>query len=326
MVQQELGKSFVVQAGYVATRSIRQLAFVDINASQIPFTNRDTQPLFQKWGRTAATTFLEPVGTGHYDSLQASVERRFSGGFLFKANYTWGHAINYVDNSSATAAIQSFAYMNLNRATTSFDRTHNLGINSIWDLPVGTGRRWLSDKGALSYIVGGWQINSVVSAMSGRAFNVTGDTCSAAWPGNSPTMVDIVGSPQKIGSADAWYDPTAFAQPYDPNNPGSCAQRLGNSGFNNLRGPSLFNWDFGLFRDFPIKERMHLQFRMEAFNFTNTPHLDVPDSSLADAGAFDPVTGRVTSQGDFMRITGVADLAREGIDERQIRFGLRLSF
>ena len=89
----------VVQAGYVATRSIRQLGFIDINASQIPFTNRDTQPLFQKWGRTAATTFLQPVGTGHYDSLQASVERRFSGGFLFKANYTWGQAINFVDNS-----------------------------------------------------------------------------------------------------------------------------------------------------------------------------------------------------------------------------------
>ncbi len=324
-LQKELGLGFVVQAGYVATRSTRQLGFVDINASQIPFTNRATQPLYQKWGRTATTTFLEPVGTGHYDSLQASVERRFTGGFLLKANYTWGHAINYVDNSSYAAAIQSFSYMNMNRASTGFDRTHNLGINSLWDLPVGTGGRWLANKGALSYVVGGWQVNNVVSVMSGRPFNVTGD-CSAGWPGNSPTMADVIGSPQKIGSPDAWYDPTAFAQVYDRNNPGSCAQRLGNSGFNNLRGPGLFNWDFGVFRDFPIKERVHIQFRMEAFNFTNTPHFDVPDSSLGDAGAFDPVTGRVTSQGDFMRITGVTDLAREGIDERQFRVGLRISF
>ena len=60
MVQKELGKGLVVQAGYVANRSMRQLGFLDINASQIPFTNRDTQPLLQQWGRTATTTFLEP--------------------------------------------------------------------------------------------------------------------------------------------------------------------------------------------------------------------------------------------------------------------------
>lgn len=325
MVQKELGKGLVVQAGYVANRSIRQLGFVDINASQIPFTNRNTQPLLQQWGRTASTTFLEPVGTGHYDSLQASLDKRFSNGFMFKANYTWGHAINYVDNSSGTPNIQSSSYGYLNRASTGFDRTQNLGITSVWDLPFGKGRRWLADNGAVSYVVGGWQVNNVVSAMTGVPFNVWGD-CSAGWPGNSPTMTDIVGTPNKIGSTDAWYDPGAFAEVYDHANPGSCAQRLGNSGYNNLRGPGLFNWDFGVFRDFPIKERMHLQFRMEAFNFTNTPHLAVPDNYLGDAGGFDPVTGRVTSQGDFMKITGVSDLAREGIDERQFRLGLRISF
>jgi Carboxypeptidase regulatory-like domain len=324
-VQKELGRGFTVQAGYVATRSIRQLGFVDINASQIPFTNRGTQPLLLQWGRTAATTFLEPLGTGHYDSLQASVERRFTGGLLFKANYTWGHAINFVDNSSNAAAIQSFSYLGMNRATTGFDRTQNLGISSVWDLPVGNGRPWLSGKGAVSYIVGGWQVNNVVSVMSGHPFNVTGD-CGAGWPGNSPTMADTLGSPQKIGSTESWYDPTAFAQVYDPANPGSCAQRLGTSGFNNLRGPGIFNWDFGVFREFAIKEKVRVQFRMESFNFTNTPHLDIPDNSLGDAGAFNPATGRVTNQGDFMKITGVADLAREGIDERQFRFGLRFVF
>ncbi len=325
MVQKELGRGLVVQAGYVGNRSIRQLGFVDINASQIPFTNRDTQPLYQQWGRTAATTFLEPVGTGHYDSLQASLDKRFSNGFMLKANYTWGHAINYVDNSSGSPQIQSSAYSNLNRASTGFDRTQNLGLTSVWDLPFGKGRHWLSDKGAVSYVAGGWQINNVVSAMTGVPFNVWGD-CGAGWPGNNPTMTDIVGTPNKIGSTESWYDPSAFAQVYDSKNPGSCAQRLGNSGYNNLRGPGLFNWDFGVFRDFPIKERMHLQFRLEAFNFTNTPHLGVPDNYLGDAGGFDPVTGRVTSQGDFMKITGVNDLAREGIDERQFRLGLRLSF
>ena len=331
-LQKEIGLGFTAQAGYVATRSTRQLGFVDINAAQIPFTSNNTRPLYQQFGRTAQTVFMEPLGTGHYDSLQASLQRRFIKGLMVQANYTWSHAINFVDNSDYTPNIQSFAYMNMNRATTGFDRTHNLAVTSVWDLPLGKGQRWLADKGALSYIVSGWQINNVISAMSGPPFNVWGD-CGASWPGNNPTMVDIVGKPRKLNNPDMWYDIGGFAEVYDPAHPGSCLPRLGNSGFNNLRGPGLFNWDFGVFRDFPIKERMHIQFRLESFNFTNHPHYDWPnspsgnfDNYLGDAGAIDPATGRITQQGDFMRVTGVTNLAREGIDERQFRVGLRISF
>ncbi len=326
-LQKELGWGFTGQAGYVATRSVRQLGYVDINASQVPYTNQLTQPLFQKWGRTAGTTFLQPLGTGHYDALQASLQRRFSKGLMIAVNYTYSHAINFVDNSSYTPAIQSFAYSNLNRATTGFDRTHNLQITNIWDLPFGRGRQWALHNGLLNQLVSGWQLNNIFNIMTGLPFNVTGN-CDPSWPGNSPTMVDIIGSPRKIGSSSGyWYDPSAFADTYDPNNPGSCQPgRLGTSGFNNLRGPGVFNWDFGVFRDFTITERLHLQFRAEASNFTNTPHFANPDNSLGDANSFDPKTGRVTDPGSFMTIQGVQDLAREGIDERQFRFGLRLSF
>src|SRR6266851_6654364 len=122
-LQKELGWGFTAQAGYVATRSVRQLGFVDINAAQIPFTNIDSEPLYQKWGRTAATTFLEPLGTGHYDSLQASLTRRFNKGLMMNVNYTFGKAINLVDASSGQPNIQSLSYLNLNRAPTGYDRT-----------------------------------------------------------------------------------------------------------------------------------------------------------------------------------------------------------
>jgi hypothetical protein len=327
MLQKELGHGFVGQLGYVATRSTRQLGYIDINASQIPFTNRNTQPLLQQFGRTAATTFIAPVGTGKYDSLQASLERRFSAGLLLNLHYTWGKALSIQDSGNTTGfvPIQSQYYLHLNRTTPNYDRTHNLEITNVLELPFGKGKRWATDKGALTHIVSGWQVNNIFSVMGGAPFNVTGD-CDAAWPGNSPTMADIVGTPERIKSPDRWYDPGGFAQVYDPSNPGSCATRLGNSGFGNLRGPGIFNWDFGIFRDFAVTEKVHVQFRAEAFNFTNTPHYDLPDSSLGDAGGFNPATGQVTEQGDFMAITGVTNLAREGIDERQFRFGVRISF
>jgi len=332
-LQKGFGWGFTGEAGYVGTRSIRQLGFIDINAGQIPFTNRTTQPLLQQWGRTAATTFLEPLGTGHYDSLQASLKRRFTKGLMLNVNYTWGKSINFVDSSSATPNIQSQSYLKMNRAPTGFDITHNIAITSVWDLPFGRGQKWLGGKGALAPVVSGWQINNLISAFGGTPFTVWGD-CGAAWPGNSPPMSKSFGKPKKIGSTSGfWYDPLAFGETYDPNNPGSClAGSLGNNGFNNLRGPGVFNWDFGLFRDFAVKEQLHIQFRAEAFNFTNTPHFcsNALDYYLGDAGAYDPTTGRVTDPGTFMQlnggINGNCDLAREGIDERQFRLGIRFQW
>ena len=58
---------------------------------------------------------------------------------------------------------------------------------------------------------------------------------------------------------------------------------------------------------------LKLQFKLEAFNFTNTPHLALPDNFVGDGS-------------DFMTITGTQSLAREGIDERQFRIGFRLVF
>ena len=327
-LQKELGKGFTAQAGYVATRSVRQLGFIDINASQVPYTNQATQPLFQQWGRTAATTFLEPLGTGHFDSLQASLKRRFSAGLMLNVNYTWSKSINFVDASSGTPYIQSQQYLKMNRALTGFDIPQNLAVTSLWELPFGKGKRWLDNSGMLAKIVSGWQVNNLVSIFDGTPFNVVG-SCGAGWPGNSPTMANLFGSPKKVGDRSGyWYDPLAFGQTYDPNNPGSCAEgALGNSGFNNLRGPSVFNWDFGVFRDFPISERFHLQFRAESFNFTNTPHFCNPDNDLGNANGFDPQTGRVTDPGTFMTLdNGVCDLARAGVDQRQFRFGLRFQF
>ncbi len=320
-LQKELGWGFTGEAGYVGTRSVRQLGFVDINAAQLPFQPNatDTEPLFQQWGRTAATTFLEPLGTGHYDSLQASLKRRFTKGLMLNANYTWGKSINFVDASSGTPNIQSQVYMRMNRAPTGFDITHNLAITSVYDLPFGKGQKWLSSKSALTPVVSGWQLNNLISVFSGTPFTVFGD-CDPHWPGNNPPMSNRIGKLNKIGSTSGfWYDPSSFGDTVDPNTGACIAGSLGNNGFNNLRGPGIFNWDLGIFRDFAIKEQLHMQFRAEAFNFTNTPHFcsAALDNFLADGSDFMTFNGG---------INGNCDLAREGIDERQFRLGLRFQW
>jgi hypothetical protein len=307
-LQRELPWGFTAQAAYVATRSIRTLGLVDINAGQIIGAGESGRPLVAKFGRTAATIFLQPVGTAHYDSLQTQLQRRFSAGLSLTVNYTYGKAMTPLENSDGTPEIQALSYMARNYAVASTDRTHNLGITNIWQLPFGKGRHYLSDRGALSHIVGGWQVNNLVSIMSGPPFAVYADGTSLNLPGSTQYADQVKSTVNKLGgtgSDSPYYDQSAFAD--------VTAARFGNTRRNLLRAPGLFNWDFGLFREFTFTERWRLQFRMESFNFTNTPHLGTPDNSVGDGP-------------DFMTITSTNNLAREGIDERQFRFGLRLVF
>jgi hypothetical protein len=119
-----------------------------------------------------------------------------------------------------------------------------------------------------------------------------------------------------VGRGRPYFDPFAFAPVTDP--------RFGTSGFNSLRGPGVANWDFGLFREFAVSERWRLQFRAEAFNFTNTPHFANPGTNVSSMSLFPD--GTIRDLGGYSEITSTFNLAREGIDERQFRFGLRISW
>jgi hypothetical protein len=305
-IQKKLAFNFVGQAAYVATREIRKLGYLDINAGQEIGRGNAGRPLNQRFGRIGATTFIMPVGNGQYNALQASLERRFSSGLQLAVNYTWSKAIGYVDNSDSRPSIQALAYYDRNRSVRGFDRTHVAHLSGIWELPLGKGRRWLT-AGLMSYIAGGWQINSLLSLMSGTPFSVQAPATTLDMPGSTQTA-DLVKSevtkPGAIGRGQLWFDTGAFQAP--------SLGRFGNTGFNILRGPGLVNWDFGLFREFAFNERVRLQFRAESFNFSNTPHFANPGNTIGDA--------------NFGQITGVTSLAREGLDERQFRFGLRFSF
>jgi hypothetical protein len=306
-VQRELPWKMTGEVAYVATHSTRQLGLVDINAGQVIGAGDDGKPLLQQFGRTASTVFLEPVGRGNYNALQAKLQRRFADGFSLGVNYTWGKGMSDNENSSFTPAVQAVPYFSRNYAPISTDRRHNLSITSIWELPFGPGRAHLTE-GVAGAILGGWQINNLVSMISGPPFSVLADDTSLNLPGSTQTADQVKTDVEKLGGSGPdhpYYDQAAFADVTEA--------RFGTSGYNTLRGPGVFNWDFGLTREFTITKVIKVQFKMEAFNFTNTPHLAVPDNFVGDGS-------------DFMTITSVQDLAREGIDERQFRLGFRVVF
>lgn len=315
-LQKELRWGFVGEVGYVATPQVRQMGFRELHYADIG-TGSAGRQLFKRFGRTGNTRLATPLGGTHYDSLQARLQRRFSSGYSVDVAYTWGKSITNSgeNNSDRTLDSNIPEFLHLNRRVSGFDRRHNLQISHITELPFGRGRRWLSDTHpVLAALVSGWQVNGILSFMSGTPFSVTASGTSLNAPGNSQ-RADLVKEPRIVGGIgpDApYFDPTAFRPVEEP--------RFGTAGFNLLTGPAVRSWDFGLFRNFRIHEEVQLQFRMEAFNFTNTPQFDNPSGNRVNVSRvrFNP-DGTIQDRRGFGSITSARG-------ERAFRFGLRLSF
>ena len=308
-LQQDIGWGFTLQGAYVATRAIRQTANVNINAGEVGLGNPGRA--LARFGRIANINMLVPFNTATYDSFQAQINRRLNPDAQIGLTYTFSKAMGYADNSDSGLTFHSVSQWARNRALSSFDRTHNLQLFGVYALPFGAGKRWAT-SGPASWFAGGWQLNGIMTRMSGTPFTITSAGTSLNAPGNTQTA-DLVGPVRILGGVGrgaSWFDPTAFAP--------VTAVRYGTLGRNTMRGPSVFNFDASLFRDFKITERFKLQFRTEVFNLTNTPAFNNPGSNASSP------TRR--ADGSIINNNGFSEITSAQGTERQIRFALKLTF
>jgi hypothetical protein len=205
------------------------------------------------------------------------------------------------NGAGGSAAVQNFYNIKEDWGVSSYDITHNLSASIMYELPAGKGKRVLN-KGPLSYILGDWQVNTITALRSGQPYNldVLGDVAnignSVGWW--SYARPNLVGDPHVANpTSQEYYNPAAFSIPVNS---------FGNFGKNVLRSAPVYNVDFSLFKMFPIRENVKLEFRAEAFNVFNIQNLGVPgvDIGTPDAGV----------------VTSVA------VPPRQIQFGLKLRF
>ena len=308
ILQREMPWNLVGSVGYVGTRSVRQLIGININAAQFPGSGNVGLPLYVLFGRTAGTTVYKNMAGSAYNSLQATLDRRFTNGVMMKLAYTWGKAIDLSDDSAGGLTWNAASQFARNRALAGYDRTHTFRFASVAELPFGAGKRWANQNRAARVLLGGWQINGIFSCYSGTPFTVTSSGTTLNAPGNTQTADQVKPAVAKLGGVgpgQPYFDPTAFAPVNEV--------RFGNAGRTSLRGPGVVNLDAGLFRQFRLSERWKMQFRAESLNLTNTPHFANPDSSATSS--------------TFMIINSTAgqDNNLEG-QARQIRFAMRISF
>ena len=317
-MQKQLPGGFTAQAGYVASRQIHISQILNLNAGQVLGAGTAGQPYFQKFGRTANTEQLGPVGTNKYDSLQSTLARRFANGVQVNLSYTWSKVIGICcdELSDGSPRVQALSYFNLNRALMPFDRTHNFTASFVAELPFGRGKSMLNGGGVASAIAGGWQVNGVLVMYSGSPFTVTASDTTLLGGGGNQRADQIKPTVRTLGDPASWFDPLAYAP--------VTGARFGTSGYNSLRGPGTKNLDFSVYRTFKVTERIGVQFRAEAFNFTNTPHFSNPSANASNL-QLNP-DGSVKNLGGFTTISTTSGIGRDGVDERVLRFGLRISF
>jgi hypothetical protein len=310
--------SWVGEVAYVGSREVNKLGILEQNWAPIGGGSAGRQ-LVQKFGRTAGTLLIAPVGDTNYNSMQAKLNRRFRDGFQVGVSYTLQRSNSIAGasrGSDGQPRVRIPDLLHLNQGLSDLDRTHNLHIRAIVELPFGQGRRWLNAPSVASAILGGWQVNSVMSFYSGTPFTVTTNTgpLNAAGSINqnpADRVVDEVRILGGVGRGNSYFDPLAFVPVTEA--------RLGNSGFNSLRGPGVRQIDLGVFRRIQFG-RTNLTLRVEAFNLENRPHFNNPGANV-NSLRLNP-DGTVRDLNGFTEITGT----RGQKSERQLRVGVRIGF
>jgi hypothetical protein len=294
-------KSWIMSAGYVATRSVDPISTLNENWGPIGAGNAG-EILNALYGRASATYMIGTQGTTKYDSLQAKAEHRFANGYQIGATYTFAKGEGYAGTGSTLPQVAIPYDFRLNYGALSGIAHHAVGLTWIADSPFGKGKKYLQN-GLAGKALGGWQFNAVSILRSGTPFTVTDSNTTLNAAGSSQ-FGNCLSPPNQLGNIYQWYDKTAFGHP--------ASGTFGTCGTNSLWGPGLINVDTALNRTFVVSERITIKFSAEGFNIANTPHHSNPTASV--------------SSGTFMQALGIANTGREGIDERTFRLGLRVGW
>ena len=313
-IQRELRQNLALDLAYAGTKGTK-LYTPGSNLNQVPpellgppaqFGGRTSQQRrpFPEFQNIAYNTFGV---SSIYHSLQAKLEHRFSAGLTFLGSYTWSKALDNGsglfpgDNPSVSSSfrLQNRYNMRGERSLAADDQAHRFVASATYDLPWGPGRPFLNSSSLWAKMFGSWHLGGIALMRSGLPFGVDSTQNTTDSQGGRQRANRVGDGPLDRGrrTLDRFYDITAFVNPPP--------YQFGNSARNVLRAPGLVNFDLMLAKNFPITERIRLDFRTEAFNLTNTPAFGFPGATLGTAQM------------------GVISSASDG---RQIQFALKLSF
>ncbi|MEO6805594.1 MAG: carboxypeptidase-like regulatory domain-containing protein [Edaphobacter sp.] len=254
-------------------------------------------------------TYRNNSGDTNYNALEAKVEQRFSHGVSFLFAYTHSKLIDDASsvfsstvlsspNTSSLVAADTFRPY-LERDSSSGDMANVTSFSGTYDLPAGRGH-WFASSGVGNALLGGWELNTILTLQSGMPVTVTQSTNNNSFAGFALQRPNIVGNsslPASQRTPAHYFNTAAFAT--------APQFVIGTASRNPVRGPAYRDLDLALVKHTKLIEGMDMEFRAEMFNLTNTPEFSQPNGSFGSA-AFGSITSTTT-------------------DPRVVQFALRLS-
>ena len=286
MLQYALTSQDSIQAGYVGSVGRHIEAFSGTNnPSQILPPGTPITPYLAFPDFANGASYDQTAGTASYNSLQTKYERRFSHGFNMLAGYTWARTLTDAGDLLSNGGVGGFRApqitgISYDRGLASFNINHSFVASGTYQLPIGSGKAFLSDlHGPAQLLLGGWIANGILTLNSGPPQYIPCQTTTTATTGTCYADVIPGVTKYRSGGPAHYYNPAAFNDP-------PVATTIGNSdlaplgGSNTqVNGPGFHNLDFSIFKEFRVTDTTRLQFRAEAFNLTNTPSFNLPSNN-----------------------------------------------
>lgn len=308
-IQQQLGSKVVAQIAYVGSKGTKLFQFLDINQpSQSQITAADLANGVSSYGvpRPYSNLFYinqeKSSANSIYHSLQASLRTSGWHGLSSQANLVWSHSIDDASDLEDFEPNQAQPTNSTNPAgdwgNSSFDIRRRFTWNFTYQFP-----KW---SGQWSKLKSGWGFDGVVNLQDGQPWHLNyefqGDYSGAGEGFDRP---DVIGPINYSSNPAQYLDLTAFAAPcsWNPNlNPGATdesncvagTRHFGSERRNSLKGPSFKEFNYSVFKDTNVTERVTLQIRADFFNLFNHPNFSSPllPNFIGDIGAPDAASGR----------------------------------
>ena len=284
--QYEFMENWLAEVAYVGSAGRNLLTLTNIGTG-----NDEGGPGSREVVGNNAITATRYTGSSNYNAFQSKLERRFTRGLSILSTYTWAHAIDTspggICSNGASArdcGPDDPTRPELERGNSDTDIRHRFTLASVYDLPLGRGRRFGSGMPrALDLLVGGFQLNNIITAQSGPVYNVT---CNGG-------RVDLIGDPTPTSADESQgrqLNRNAFRCAVTPIFPGLAGSaHIGSLGRNVFRGQKQFYWDASVFKNIPvpaISEDFNIQVRISAYNVLNRVNRNFPNGDFNNTNDF----------------------------------------
>lgn len=333
-IQREVSRGLILDADYVGSSGTHLP--LNLPNNDVPFgaatdiarvnttVNTQKNRPFPNVGRFSD---IQMAGHSSYHALEISARRQYSTNLSFVANYVYSKSIDDGDGLFSFSQPEGLnegqfpsLYRNLDRSLSEFDRTNNFTAALQYRT---RGNRWLRN----------FEINPIVTARTGLPTTINQSTTNAAASQIRPDVISnaslYLSSPQPNGTGVQYLMPVTSADfplaPVGPFFTGSGANRnevlpagIGTLGRDTVRTPGEFTMDLAVDRVFPIRDRAHLELRLEAFNLLNHTNFLAPNTSLTVTS--DPATGQAIFNSPNFGLITAARAARF------IQLGARIEF